>query len=95
MKQIFLIILGILYWFRLSAQKTGLPVIDMHLLAQEEIWMNTLYCFPQPCEGPANQVKKPLKLLPRTVEEMNKYNIVLGVLMRIREISFITMLPGS
>lgn len=56
------------------------PIIDMHLHAQEEIWMETLIQFPWPAIGPKTQIKDISELLPRTVEEMKKYNIVLGVL---------------
>lgn len=56
------------------------PIIDMHLHAQQEIWMETLPQFPWPAVGPKTQIKDISELLPRTVEEMKKYNIVLGVL---------------
>jgi len=56
------------------------PIIDVHLHAQEAIWMETLPQFPWPALGPETQIKDISELLPRTVEEMKKYNIVLGVL---------------
>lgn len=52
----------------------------MHLHSQEEICMKTMLCFPQPCEKSANLVKEASELLPKTVEEMVKHNIVLGIL---------------
>jgi predicted TIM-barrel fold metal-dependent hydrolase len=56
------------------------PIIDMHLHAQAAIWMDTLPQFPWPAIGPKTQIKDISELLPRTVEEMKKYNIVIGVL---------------
>lgn len=56
------------------------PIIDVHLHAQEVIWMKTLPQLPGPTLGPKTQINDISELLPRTVEEMKKYNIVLGVL---------------
>ncbi len=56
------------------------PIIDMHLHAQEDIWMETLLHFPEQTLEPKTEIKDISELLPRTVEEMKKYNIVLGVL---------------
>lgn len=56
------------------------PIIDMHLHAQEVIWRETLYQLPELTLGPKTEISDIAELLPRTVEEMKKYNIVLGVL---------------
>jgi predicted TIM-barrel fold metal-dependent hydrolase len=56
------------------------PIIDMHLHAQEEIWRKTLPFRPEPYTIIQTEIQDIDELLPRTVEEMNKYNIVLGVL---------------
>lgn len=56
------------------------PIIDMHLHAQEVIWMETLPHFPEQTLRPKTEISDISELLPRTVEEMKKYNIVLGVL---------------
>lgn len=57
-----------------------LPMIDVHLHAQESIWSKTLVQHPDLDSGPRTQIKDIAELLPRTVEEMKKYNIILGVL---------------
>lgn len=55
------------------------PIIDMHLHASKTIWSETLGCTPRPCSGPKTQIGDISELLPRTVDEMRKNNVVLGV----------------
>lgn len=57
-----------------------LPVIDMHLHVETEIWAEHRLCFPQPCEGPPTAENIMETLAERTVAEMDKNNIVLGLL---------------
>jgi predicted TIM-barrel fold metal-dependent hydrolase len=56
------------------------PIIDMHLHAQQSIWLKVLPYFPTINPEIKTQIQDIKELLPRTVEEMEKYNIVLGVL---------------
>jgi len=62
----------------LSAQNQ-LPIIDMHLHSYNSIWSNDRMCFPEPCEKVPTQTKDGTQLLRKTIEQMNKYNIVYGV----------------
>ena len=57
-----------------------LPIIDVHLHAQGRIWSETLIQFPNPTSAPKIEIDDISELLPRTVEEMKKYNVVRGVL---------------
>ena len=59
-----------------------LPIIDMHLHANDAIWTQSLPSYPDrhSNSGAKIEVKSASELLPRTVEEMKKYNVVLGVL---------------
>lgn len=79
MKQIIVTCIISLCWLTLSAQKENLPIIDMHLHAQDTIWSDNLPCTPQPCEGPKTKIKDISELLPQTVEEMKRDNVVLGI----------------
>ena len=80
MKNLILLILLCLFFSVGTAQQKGKPIIDMHLHGQEVIWMKTLPLMPSPRTGPETKIKDISELLPQTVEEMKKYNIVLGIL---------------
>ena len=56
------------------------PIIDMHLHAQNQIYSDRQFCFPQPCEGPPTLAKNPDDLRPMTLAAMNRMHIVLGVI---------------
>ena len=62
-----------------SAQKQ-FPIIDMHLHSYGEIWSKERMCFPEPCEKVPTQASNADQLLSMTIEQMDKHNIVLGVL---------------
>ena len=79
MKNISLILLLILTLHQSYTQER-LPIIDMHLHAMDEIWSETRLCFPEPCNKEPTAIKDIAQLLPNTIEKMDKYNIVLGVL---------------
>lgn len=79
MRQLLLSLLINIAWINVSAQGEKLPIIDIHLHAQDAIWSKTMVCSPQPCTGARTQIRKLSELLPRTVEEMKKNNVVLGV----------------
>lgn len=79
MKQLFLSLLFSIAWINVSAQGENLPIIDIHLHAQDSIWSETMVCTPQPCTGPRTQIRELSELLPRTVEELKKNHVVLGV----------------
>lgn len=79
MKRIILLLLVIISWINLHAQNDRLPIIDVHLHAQDVIWSDTMVCTPQPCQGPNTQISDISELLPRTVSEMKKNNVVLGI----------------
>lgn len=58
----------------------SLPIIDMHLHALNQAFSAERLCFPEPCEKVPSQVKDGSEILPKTIEQMNKHNIVLGAL---------------
>jgi predicted TIM-barrel fold metal-dependent hydrolase len=70
------------------AQEGRLPIIDMHLHGgmvsgafrlSEDGKPRKRPCYPAPCDpGPA-QILSGAEIIPRTLEAMRKYNIVLGV----------------
>jgi len=62
----------------LIAQERKLPIIDMHLHAQDVIWRKSLPIYPS-WEGPETKIKDISELLPKTVEEMKNNNVVLGI----------------
>lgn len=65
----------------LAAQKKGLPIIDMHMHAETEIWLKESPCYPRAdCTGIKVSFDDPKELMPLITEQMDKYNIVLGVL---------------
>lgn len=62
-----------------------LPIIDMHVHCLNKIWLDNgapmpRLCFPEPCYHTPAMVKKDEDLLPLTIEAMDKYNIVKGVI---------------
>ena len=61
-----------------SAQNQ-LPIIDMHLHSYNSIWSETRMCFPEPCEKVPTQATDGAQLLTMTIEQMNKHNIVYGI----------------
>ena len=62
------------------------PIIDMHLHARNVLWTESdgtpksRLCFPEPCFHTPAIVQKGEDILISTLEQMDKYNIVLGVL---------------
>lgn len=82
MKQ--LITIGLLSILGLSSKivsaQIQLPIIDMHLHSYGEIWSKERYCFPEPCEKAQTVASDGAQLLSLTIEQMDKQNIVLGVL---------------
>lgn len=61
------------------SQQKGLPVIDMHLHAQNEIWADRRLCFPQPCQGEASLVSDADELRPAALAAMAEYNVVMAI----------------
>jgi len=66
-------------WINVNAQQAKLPIIDIHLHAQDAVWSKTMVCSPQPCTGPETKIRKISELLPMTVSEMKNNNVVLGI----------------
>jgi len=56
------------------------PIIDMHEHAQVEVWSDHRYCFPKPCEAAPTQAKPGDDMRQRTLDAMERNNIVLAVL---------------
>jgi len=79
MKKLALSFFTITCWISVFAQNGNLPIIDMHLHAPEVVWSDTMLCTPEPCTGPRNQINEISELLPLTVDEMRKNNVVLGI----------------
>jgi len=79
MKHLLTSVLLVSAWINVSAQQAKLPIIDIHLHAQDAIWSSTMVCSPQPCTGPETKIKRISELLPMTVSEMKNNNVVLGV----------------
>jgi len=78
-KSLTLFLVLILGWLTVYAQNQKQPIIDVHLHAQSTIWMKTMPCTPQPCEGSKTQISDISELLPQTVSEMKEHNVVLGI----------------
>lgn len=60
-----------------------LPIIDMHVhtgLPHEVPDGIPALCRPEPCKGDGYAITNPDKLFEKTLEQMNRYNIVLGFL---------------
>lgn len=81
------IFLGLTFTF-INAQERAKPIIDVHMHGGYRA-LNRLVdgvppplpCKPRPCEGIPAQLKSMDQFIPRTLEEMKKYNIVLGIVM--------------
>ena len=80
MKRLSAILLMLNACYSLVAQEKNPPIIDMHLHAQESIWADRVLCVPYPCEGAENRIKDISELLPETLNEMKKHNVVMGIL---------------
>lgn len=70
----------ILVSLKAKSQETKLPIIDMHLHSNGEIWSKERMCFPEPCEKVPTKAKEVDQLLSMTLNQFDKHNIVLGVL---------------
>lgn len=70
----------ILLSLKAKSQETKLPIIDMHLHSNGEIWSKERMCFPEPCEKVSTKAKEVDQLLSMTLNQFDKHNIVLGVL---------------
>lgn len=81
MKQLLISIFISICWLNLNAQNKNLPIIDMHLhaLNQYSGIVESLPCIPQPCESQKTVIKDLTEILPQTVSEMKKHNVVLGI----------------
>ncbi len=81
MKKYIPISLIILVSFHLQAQQEKLPIIDMHLhgLNQYSSLLETMPCIPEPCTGLKTEIQDLSELLPQTVKEMKKNQVVLGI----------------
>jgi predicted TIM-barrel fold metal-dependent hydrolase len=80
MKKASLLFLISISWLSLYAQNEPLPIIDMHMHADTTLWSTYLPRYPNFWEGPEIMVKNISELLPKTVEEMKKNNVVLGII---------------
>jgi predicted TIM-barrel fold metal-dependent hydrolase len=80
MKQISMSLLIILLAQVAHSQEEKFPIIDMHMHATDQLWTKTRICFPEPCEKPPNEIKEISELLPKTIEKMDRHNIVLAAL---------------
>ena len=76
---LFLIAITQLLTVQSQAQDIRLPVIDMHMHSQTDIWAEKRLCFPQPCERLPSKIRDPEQLRPAALAEMEKYNVVLAV----------------
>lgn len=66
----------------LKVQKR-LPMIDMHMHTglPDEIPAGTpAFCRPEPCEGDGQATVNPTELMEKTIEAMDRYNIIKGFL---------------
>jgi uncharacterized protein len=78
MKQLFLLVLLSIYIMGVNAQ--NLPIIDVHLHMQDEVMQKGPPIYPIDLTNlPDTKIKNVSELLPRTVEEMKKNNVVLGI----------------
>ncbi len=68
------------------AQDGKLPIIDMHIHSINSLWKNEQgyiqprLCFPEPCEKIPAKVKNDEDILNFTLEAMQKFHIVQGVI---------------
>lgn len=74
-----ILVFGILTSHSSLAQRDQMPVIDMHLHSYTEIWSDTRFCHPQPCEGLPSQISDPAELRPAALAQMDQYNVVQAV----------------
>ena len=76
-----LISLFLLNFLMIQAQQEKLPIIDMHLhgLNQYSSLLETMPCIPEPCTGLKTEIQSLSELIPQTVEEMKKNQVVLGI----------------
>ena len=78
MKQ-FIITLLIVSTVNLANSQNGkLPIIDMHLHINNTIYSKVRPCYPEPCDKSQTAIKEISELLPKTIEMMDKHNVVLG-----------------
>ncbi len=72
-----------------TGQDRNLPIIDMHLhggykggyfAAEQDGTPFKRYCFPEPCFRTPAQVRNAADIMPMTLKELDKNNIVLGFL---------------
>jgi predicted TIM-barrel fold metal-dependent hydrolase len=67
------------------SQSKGKPIIDMHQHARFKLWLDEngkpypRICFPAPCKSEPAKATKDEDILGITLEEMNKYNVVMAV----------------
>jgi hypothetical protein len=85
MRTLILTAIGLLSAPQSQAQTGRVPVIDMHLHSQTEIWADSRLCFPQPCERLSSKITDSEQLRPTALAEMEKYNVVLAVVSGERE----------
>jgi predicted TIM-barrel fold metal-dependent hydrolase len=64
---------------KIASAQNQLPIIDMHLHSNERIGSKVRMCFPEPCEKAPTEATDGDQLLSMTLEQMDKHNIVLGV----------------
>ena len=88
MRKFFLIILIASMPKVVNSQDGKLPIIDVHMHGGYRAGKFVLTengtplprpCRPVPCERIPAQLSKAEQVIPRTLEEMKKYNIVLGI----------------
>ena len=88
MKKFILILLIVSIAKLVNSQDGKLPIIDVHMhggyksgkfVLTEDGTPLPRPCRPVPCERIPAQLLKAEQLIPRTLEEMRKYNIVLGI----------------
>ena len=70
---------------RQAEDQTRLPIIDMHMHAFDAVLSPDgipipVGCEPQPCEGTAALATSSDAILEMTLEQMEKYNVVKGLL---------------
>lgn len=61
------------------AEPGRLPVIDMHMHSETQIWSEKRLCFPQPCVRRDSRIQNPALLRSEALAEMDRYNVVMAV----------------
>ena len=88
MRKLFQFILIALMPILVNSQDGNLPIIDVHMhggyragkfVLTEDGTPLPRPCRPVPCESLPAHLSKAKQIIPRTLEEMKKYNIVLGI----------------